>query len=183
MDGYATSRGETKMGKQTTGAEKLARQAVLTTVLAMLREGEDMEFAGVDKIADLAGVSTATIGKLWSSDDPGSVKRAIFGECLDCLLEQVPSADRGGLEAEVRAYLRYLADPENRAELSAILRSMVSSPTAKGAVAERARQGCLEVPTEIARRAKTRGELAEGIGISEAADLIWSVALCGLVVS
>ena len=153
---------------------------MLLTVIEMLRDGENLETATVDKIAERAGVSTATIGKLWPAKNAGSVKRALFGECLDCVLGQVPSADRGGLEAELRAYLRYLADLENRSELSAILRSTVC---ANPAVTKRARRGCLEVPTEIARRAKARGELAEEIGISEAADLIWSVALCGLVAS
>lgn len=149
--------------------DRAAGDAILDATLKLLAE-EGYEGLTTDRIAAVAGVGKATIYRRWSS------KEEVVAAAAMRLSAEVPTPDTGDLEADLRAIAEGLAavfaQPATARLVAALLARMPHDP----ALAENLRQGFLAARRRAAHvvleRARERGEIASGVDLEIAVDLL-----------
>lgn len=149
--------------------DRAAGDAILDATLKLLAE-EGYEGLTTDRIAEVAGVGKATIYRRWSS------KEEVVAAAAMRLSAEVPTPDTGDLEADLRAIAEGLAavfaQPATARLVAALLARMPHDP----ALAENLRQGFLAARRRAAHvvleRARERGEIASGVDLEIAVDLL-----------
>lgn len=149
--------------------DRAAGDAILDATLKLLAE-EGYEGLTTDRIAAVAGVGKATIYRRWSS------KEEVVAAAAMRLSAEVPTPDTGDLEADLRAIAEGLAavfaQPATARLVAALLARMPHDP----ALAENLRQGFLAARRRAAHvvleRAGERGEIASGVDLEIAVDLL-----------
>jgi AcrR family transcriptional regulator len=152
------------------GRSEQARAAVLAAADGLLVE---RGFAGVtiEGIAARAGVAKQTIYRWWSSKT-----EVLIDTFLDDAQEHLTPPDLGSLDADLRAYLRLLAHFLTEADSGAVFRALIGQAQHDADIAEAVRTRCLDEQRARdrlpLRRAVERGELAAGLDLDIAADLL-----------
>lgn len=149
--------------------DRAAGDAILDATLKLLAE-EGYEGLTTDRIAAVAGVGKATIYRRWSS------KEEVVAAAAMRLSAEVPTPDTGDLEADLRAIAEGLAavfaQPATARLVAALLARMPHDP----ALAENLRQGFLAARRRAAHvvleHARERGEIASGVDLEIAVDLL-----------
>jgi AcrR family transcriptional regulator len=122
-------------------------------------------------VAHRAGVSTATLYRRWSS------KLELVVDVLAERAEQYPVPDTGTLEGDCRAILENLVDKARTTQSTPLMAGLVGEIGRNPELATALRANLIgprrEALFEVFRRAKTRGELASGVDIGVASDLLF----------
>jgi AcrR family transcriptional regulator len=147
-----------------------AHAKVLAATRKLLREG-GLRAATVDSIAELSGVSKATIYKHWPTRT--AVAAEAFGEAM---AEATPLPDtgsaRGDLMAQVRQVSAFYASDDGRV-FAQLLAASVDDPEGAEYFREFFLSGRRESTRILWQRAIDRGEAAPGIDTDTAADILF----------
>jgi AcrR family transcriptional regulator len=147
---------------------KEAHDKVLKAALRLISE-RGVEAASMDAIATEAGVSKATVYKHWAS------KEALLIEMIG-LSEALPEFDSGDAKADLREFLRHLAQSRKREDLGRIWPRVISYAAANPEFGKALRDSSLgprrERIARILKEGAERGELRSGIDSDFAMDLL-----------
>jgi len=146
-----------------------AHTAILHASIALTRE-VGFDAVAMDAIAARAGVGKATLYRRWKT------KESLIAEALEQLVRSIPVPDTGNLKrdllAVMRTNMRMYQDPATGALLSGLVAAMARSTTIATAV----RSGFVAVRRDAMRqvlvRGVARGELARGMDIELALDML-----------
>jgi AcrR family transcriptional regulator len=139
------------------------------TVDLLVSEG----YAGLTMsgVAHRAGVSTATLYRRWRS------KLELVVDVLAGRAEQYPVPDTGTLEGDCRSILQNLVDKARTTQSTPLMAGLVGEIGRNPELATALRANLItprrEALYEVFRRAKARCELASGIDIGVASDLLF----------
>jgi AcrR family transcriptional regulator len=151
---------------RSTVADESIRQAALDLLADSGYDGLTM--AGV---AQMAGVSTATLYRRWRSKDDLVV--GVLKEAAD----ETPVPDTGSLEGDCRAVLRQLVANTNKPTAGPLLAGLISAMSHNRDLADALRTNLI-APRRAAfrvllQRARARGEVAEGLDDDLVTDLFF----------
>lgn len=151
------------------GRTARTRAAVAAAVQAEL---VDVGYGGttIDRIAKRAGVAKTTVYRRW-----GSVSQLVVDMFADAARAQIPVADTGSLEGDLRELARSsvasLLHPANRAVVDVVVSEAVHDPSARE-VLTTFFAGRMENAAVIVRRAVDRGEVPAGTDAAEVIRLV-----------
>lgn len=126
---------------------------------ALQQELLEVGYAGtsIDRIARRAGVAKTTVYRRW-----GSVGQLVLELFTEAAAEQIPVADTGTFEGDLRALARaavaVLTDPRGRAVFDIVVREAVHDPAARAALTGFF-AGRVANAAPIVERAVARGEI------------------------
>jgi len=150
-----------------------SRQAILTAATEILR---DSGYAGlsIEQIAQRSGTSKQTIYRWWPS------KADVVMEALAAKADlRVQLPDLGSLAADLRAVLQSSFSLARAPEVSDLLRVLMAEAQLDPAFAERFRSDFLvrrrRALAHVLARAGARGELAAGLSVDTASDVVFGV--------
>lgn len=138
------------------GRAARVREAILSATIAELTDGG---YAALNaaRIADRAGVHRSTVHRRWPDLD-GLVTEAL----VDAATVAVPTPDTGDVASDLKALLHsiaaYVADPQTRVQIRALVADASRSP-AIAAVVSQVWTARFRVGEELIARAIGRGEL------------------------
>ncbi len=138
------------------GRAARVREAVLSATIAELIDGG---YAALNaaRIADRAGVHRSTVHRRWPDLD-GLVTEALVEAAADA----IPTPDSGDVAGDLKALLHsiaaYVADPQTRIQIRALVADASRSP-AIAAVVSQVWTARFRVGEEVIARAAERGEL------------------------
>jgi AcrR family transcriptional regulator len=146
-----------------------AHEAVLSTALKLMGD-RGIEGTSVDEIAEVSGVSKATIYKHWAS------KEALCIEAISRLKCDLPVFDSGKPRADVTELLRHLALTKKPEAFSRIWPRVIgyaaSNPAFAKAFRARIADGRRAQLARLLQRAIDRGELRAGFDVGIAMDTL-----------
>jgi AcrR family transcriptional regulator len=146
-----------------------AHEAVLTTALKLMAD-RGIEGTSVDEIAQVSGVSKATIYKHWTSKD------LLCIEAISRLKCDLPVFDSGNPRDDVTGLLQHMAHTQKPAAFSRIWPRVIGyaagNPAFAKAFRERIGEGHRAQLTGLLRSAIERGELRAGLDIDMALDVL-----------
>ncbi len=150
-----------------------ARRAILDAALRLARE-RPLAGVSVDDLAAAAGVGKQTIYRWWSG------KAAVLLDALsDRADAEIPERDRGGLEADLAAFLAASFATSADPGVTPALRFLMAEAQANPALADELRARLIERRRDAVRRllqrAEERGELARGVDRELLVDLVYGV--------
>ena len=147
-------------------ADAAIRQATVDLLVADGYAGLTMSGVAVQ-----AGVSTATLYRRWRS------KLDLVVDVLAMRAEESPVPDTGTLEGDCRSMLHTLVDKARTTQSTPLMAGLVGEIGRNPELAAALRANLItprrEALYEVFRRAKGRGELASGIDIGVASDLLF----------
>jgi AcrR family transcriptional regulator len=148
---------------------KAAHDQVLKAALHLISE-RGIEATSMDAIAAEAGVSKATVYKHWPTKD------ALLIEVIENLSEKFPEFDSDDPKADLRSFLRYLAQSRKREEMGRIWPRVISyaitNPEFAKALAHFSFAPRRRQIARILKRAAKRGELQGEIDSDLAMDML-----------
>ncbi len=156
-----------------------SRRAILTAAFELLQE-VGYARCSIEGIASRAGVGKQTIYRWWPS------KGALVFDAFLLLSsggggEPPVLPDTGDLEADLTAVLRAtiaeLNDPRYDRPMRALATEIAYDPELAAAYAERLDGPLKEAKRERLRSAQRAGQLAEGLDLDVAVDMIWGPVL------
>ncbi|HVW09790.1 MAG TPA: TetR/AcrR family transcriptional regulator [Bryobacteraceae bacterium] len=146
-----------------------AHQKVLDAAIQLIEE-RGIDGASMDAIAQLAGVSKATVYKHWKD------KEALSLDVLSSLVEQPPEFDTGSLRQDLIDYLNYLFRFERPERLMKIWPRIIGhaamNPNFGLALQRHAFQPRREQVARILARGASRGEFPPEVDANFAMDLL-----------
>jgi AcrR family transcriptional regulator len=146
-----------------------AHEAVLTTALKLMSD-RGIEGTSVDEIAQVSGVSKATIYKHWTSKD------VLCIEAISRLKCDLPVFDSGNPRADVTDLLRHMAHTKKPEAFSRIWPRVIgyaaSNPAFAKAFRARIGEGQRTQLAGLLRSAIEKGELRAGLDMDTALDLL-----------
>jgi AcrR family transcriptional regulator len=151
------------------GRTARTRAAVAAAVQAELLE-VGYGATTIDRIAKRAGVAKTTVYRRW-----GSVSQLVVDMFADAARAQIPVADTGSIEGDLRELARssvaLLLNPANRAVIDIVVSEAVHNPSARDTLTTffAARVANASV---IVRRAVERGEVPAGTDAAEVIRLV-----------
>jgi AcrR family transcriptional regulator len=151
------------------GRTARTRAAVAAAVQAELLE-VGYGATTIDRIAKRAGVAKTTVYRRW-----GSVSQLVVDMFADAARAQIPVADTGSIEGDLRELARssvaLLLNPANRAVIDIVVSEAVHNPSARDTLTTffAARVANASV---IVRRAVERGEVPAGTDVAEVIRLV-----------
>jgi AcrR family transcriptional regulator len=160
-----------KVAPDSSRRSERARKAILAAALDEVAEVGYTKLC-IEGIAARAGVGKQTIYRWWPSK--GAV---VFDAFLDLSDGDPTLPDTGDLEADLKAVMRAtvaeLADPRISAPMRAVHTAVVNDEELAAEYAE-----LLEAPLQAAKRERLRsaqaaGQLAGGVDLDIAAELLW----------
>jgi AcrR family transcriptional regulator len=147
---------------------KEAHDKVLNAAMRLISE-RGVEATSMDAIAAESGVSKATLYKHWASKD------ALLIEMIG-LAEKLPEFDSGDTKADLRAFLRHLAQSRKREELMRMWPRVVSYAASNPEFARVMRTVSFgprwQQITRILKKGAASGELRAEIDTDFAMDLL-----------
>ncbi|MBF9127860.1 TetR/AcrR family transcriptional regulator C-terminal ligand-binding domain-containing protein [Plantactinospora sp. S1510] len=167
------------MTPNTARRKETSRRAILTAAFDLSQEVEYAKLS-IEGIAARAGVGKQTIYRWWPS------KGAVLFDAFLMLSEgaegeQPALPDTGDLEADLTAVLRAtvaeLNDPRYEQPMRALATEIAHDPELAAAYAERLDGPLKEAKRQRLRSAQRAGQLAEGLDLDVAVDLIWGPVL------
>jgi AcrR family transcriptional regulator len=148
---------------------KAAHEQVLKAALRLISE-RGIEDTSMDAIAAESGVSKATVYKHWPTRD------ALLIEVIGTMQEKFPEFDSGDPKADLRAFLRQLAQSRKREELGRlwprVISYAVSNPEFAKALAQSSFGPRRQQIASILERAAKMGYLSKDIDADLAMDLL-----------
>jgi AcrR family transcriptional regulator len=146
-----------------------AHEAVLTTALKLMSD-RGIEGTSVDEIAQVSGVSKATIYKHWTSKD------VLCIEAISRLKCDLPVFDSGNPRADVTDLLRHMAHTKKPEAFSRIWPRVIgyaaSNPAFAKAFRARIGEGQHTQLSGLLQSAIEKGELRAGLDLDTALDLL-----------
>ena len=146
-----------------------AHEAVLTTALKLMTD-RGIEGTSVDEIAQVSGVSKATIYKHWESKD------VLCIEAISRLKCDLPVFDSGNPRVDITEFLRHMAHTKKPAAFSRVWPRVIGYAAGNPAFAKafRARigDGHRVQLTALLQRAVEKGELRAGLDVDMAFDVL-----------
>ena len=146
-----------------------AHEAVLTTALKLMSD-RGIEGTSVDEIAQVSGVSKATIYKHWTSKD------VLCIEAISRLKCDLPVFNSGNPHADVTELLRHLAHTKKPGAFSRIWPRVIgyaaSNPAFAKAFRARIGDGQRAQLTGLLQSAIDKGELRAGLSMDMALDVL-----------
>jgi AcrR family transcriptional regulator len=146
-----------------------AHEAVLSTALKLMTD-RGIEATSVDEIAQVSGVSKATIYKHWTSKDDLCI------EAIGRLKCDLPVFESGDRRADVSDLLRHLAFSKKPEALSRIWPRVIGYAASNAAFAKAFRARMADGPrTQLAALVKSaveKGQLQAGIDVEMALDVL-----------
>jgi len=167
------------MTPNTTRRKETSRRAILTAAFDLLREVGYAKLS-IEGIAARAGVGKQTIYRWWPS------KGAVLLDAFLMLSEGADGEppvlpDTGDLEADLTAVLRAtveeLNDPRYEPPMRALATEIAHDPKLAEAYAERLDKPLKQAKRQRLRSAQRAGQLAEGLDLDVAVDMIWGPVL------
>ncbi|MCO1658877.1 TetR/AcrR family transcriptional regulator [Pseudonocardia humida] len=167
------------MTPNTARRSEASRRAVLTAALDLVQEADYAKLS-IEGIAARAGVGKQTIYRWWPS------KGAVLFDAFLMLSEgaggEAPVLpDTGDLEADLilvlRATVEELNDPRFGPPMRALSIEIAHDPELAAAYVERLDGPLREAKRQRLRRAQQVGQLAEGLDLDVAVDMIWGPVL------
>jgi AcrR family transcriptional regulator len=151
-----------------------AKAAILAAAAAILRE-QGLREMTIDTVAARAGVSKATIYRWWDSKAELALD-TILAEAL----QRLPLPDTGTLAGDLRyrarATVRAFRSPTLGPVFASLIGEAQADPDFAIAFRDRVIRPLREASEEIFKRAIARGEIAEGVPVDAALDLLVSPA-------
>jgi AcrR family transcriptional regulator len=147
-----------------------AHEAVLKAALKLIAE-RGVDVTSVDAIAELSGVSKATIYKHWRT------KEALCLEAISRVIGDLPVFDSGDPRADMTELLRHITRPREPKTLRTIWPRVMAHAMGNFAFA-RALRAHFDTPrraqlTRILEQATAQGQLRPGIDVDLAMDLLF----------
>jgi AcrR family transcriptional regulator len=146
-----------------------AHEAVLCTALKLISD-RGIEGTSVDDIAEVSGVSKATIYKHWTN------KEALCIEAISRLKCDIPTFDSDDPRSDITQLLKHLARTKRPEAFSRIWPRVMgyaaSNPAFAKAFRARLTDGRRAQLTELLQRAMAKGQLNAGLDIDVATDLL-----------
>jgi AcrR family transcriptional regulator len=146
-----------------------AHEAVLSAALKLMTD-RGIEGTSVDEIAQLSGVSKATIYKHWSSKD------VLCIEAISRLKCDLPVFDSGDPRVDVAGLLQHMAHSKKPEALSRIWPRVIgyaaSNPEFAKAFRARILDGHRDQLAELLQSAIDQGELRAGLDMDMALDVL-----------
>jgi len=148
---------------------KEAHDKVLRAALRLIGD-RGIEATSMDAIAAESGVSKATVYKHWATKD------ALLLEVIGTMTEKIPEFDSGDAKADMRSFLRHVAQSRKREELGRLWPRVISYAMSNPEFAK-ALQHFSFAPRRnqiagILERAVRSGKLKRGIDPDFAMDLL-----------
>src|SRR6185437_2231117 len=151
------------------GRTARTRAAVAAAVQAELLE---VGYGGttIDRIAKRAGVAKTTVYRRW-----GNVSQLVVDMFADAASTQIPVADTGSIEGDLRELARssvaLLLNPVNRAIIDIVVSEAVHNPSARDTLTTFFTSR-IENAAVIVQRAVDRGEVPAGTDAAEVIRLV-----------
>jgi AcrR family transcriptional regulator len=168
-----------KPSADTTRRNDVSRRAILAAAFELVQEVGYTKLS-IEGIAARAGVGKQTIYRWWPS------KGAVLFDAFLMLSEQPDGGeaalpDTGDLEADLKAVLRAtieeLNDPRYDKPMRALNTEITHDPALAALYAERLDAPMRELKKQRLRSAQRIGQLAEGLDLDVAIDLLWGPLL------
>lgn len=146
-----------------------ADEAILTATLTVLAE-DGYGGLSMDRIADVAGVSKATIYRRWSS------RQEVIVAAAEHLSQDAPIPDTGDLRHDLKELVEGLAGVFSRPATGRLVASLVAGMADDEHLAAAVRSGFLATRRRAARavieQAAARGEIRSDVDVDVAIDLL-----------
>jgi AcrR family transcriptional regulator len=146
-----------------------AHEAVLSTALKLMSD-RGIDATSVDEIAEVSGVSKATIYKHWTSKDDLCI------EAIGRLKCDLPTFDTGNPRADASDLLKHLAQTQKPSALCRIWPKVIGyaagNPVFAKAFRARITDGSRSQLTKLLESAIDRGELRAGFDLELALDVL-----------
>ncbi|SFJ70532.1 transcriptional regulator, TetR family [Paenibacillus sp. UNC496MF] len=168
---------ETKRGRP---RNRAAQKAILLASYELLLQ-EGFKNVTVEKIAERAGVSKATIYKWWPNK-----AAVVMDGFLDAAAQRMPVPNTGSVLEDVRLHAanlcRFMVSPEG-----AIIAALIGEAQVDAVLAEAIRSRYIrprrEEAAAIIRRGADRGELGEGLDPALGVDVVYGPLFYRLLVT
>jgi AcrR family transcriptional regulator len=145
-----------------------SEQAILNAALDLMAE-HGVSGLTVDAVAARAGVGKQTIYRHWGS------RARLVHDAIACTNDAIEQPDTGSLRGDLEALLgqvaRFLANPASGGVFPSLLEAAERDPELAGLRAEHSEQKRAAFVV-VLQRAAARGELADGVDVQAAVDLV-----------